>query len=103
MKFHRRIDCQNSAAVTLLLLLVGTSPIGAQDPAPGRVDWSLIETIVSRIEAPQIPERVYRVATTRFWAGQEDDLGAAEDVELPGLGLRRVYEGYLRRHGLRRA
>jgi hypothetical protein len=49
------------------------------------------------------PERVYRVATTRFWAGQEEDLGAAEDVELPGRGLRLVYEGYLRRHGLGRA
>ena len=32
------------------------------------------------------------MATTRFWAGQEKDLGAAEDVELPGRGLRLVYE-----------
>ena len=46
----------------MLLLLLGTWPSRAQDPAPGMVDWGLIETIVSRIETPQIPARIYRVA-----------------------------------------
>ena len=34
----------------------------AEDPAPGRVDWSMVETIVSRIETPRIPERTYKVS-----------------------------------------
>jgi polygalacturonase len=34
----------------------------APDPDPGRVDWSLVETIVKRIERPRIPDRVHRVA-----------------------------------------
>ena len=33
----------------------------ADDPAPGRVDWSLVETIVKRIETPRIPSREYAV------------------------------------------
>jgi hypothetical protein len=45
-----------------LLALAGARPTGAQDLTPGRVDWDLIDTIVSRIEAPRIPERDYRVA-----------------------------------------
>ena len=35
--------------------------LGASDPAPGRVDWGLVNTIVKRIEPPQIPLREYRV------------------------------------------
>jgi beta-xylosidase len=35
---------------------------GADDPTPGRVDWSLIDTIVKRIELPRIPDREYRVS-----------------------------------------
>jgi hypothetical protein len=35
---------------------------GADDPKPGRVDWTLVETIVQRIERPRIPDREYRVA-----------------------------------------
>ena len=54
---------------TLFLLLAGGQPLSAQDPAPGRVDWTMVETIVSRIEAPRIPARIYRVA----------DFGAAGD------------------------
>jgi polygalacturonase len=46
-----------------------SAPAFSQDPAPGRVDWSLVETIVGRIEAPRIPGRSYRVA----------DFGAAGD------------------------
>jgi hypothetical protein len=46
-------------------------------------------------------DRTYRVATTAF-AGREEILGAVEDLELPGRGLRFVYEDYLRGHGLRR-
>jgi hypothetical protein len=64
-----RIDCRVVASLASLLLLVGAWPARAQDPAPGRVDWDLIETIVSRIESPHIPARVYRVA----------DFGAAGD------------------------
>ncbi len=47
--------------MTFLMLLLGARPTVAQDPAPGRVDWGLIETIVSHIEDPQIPARDYRV------------------------------------------
>ena len=71
MNSHRLVKCQIRATVILLLLLLGAWPIRAQDPTPGRVDWGLIETIVSRIETPQIPARVYRVA----------DFGAAADGE----------------------
>lgn len=46
----------------LLLSLSGAWPLAAEDPAPGRVDWGLVETIVRRIEAPRIPARTYRVA-----------------------------------------
>ncbi len=56
-----RIDHRVPATMTMLLLLLGAWPSTAQDPSPGRVDWSLIETIVSRIEGPQIPVRDYRV------------------------------------------
>ncbi len=34
----------------------------AEDPAPGRVDWTMVGTIVSRIETPRIPERTYLVS-----------------------------------------
>jgi len=63
------IRSQASLAATLLLLVGGAGSTRAEDPAPGRVDWDLIETVVSRIEAPRIPTRVYRVA----------DFGAAAD------------------------
>jgi len=53
---------QASLAAALLLLVGGAGPSRAQDPAPGRVDWGLVETIVSRIETPRIPARAYRVA-----------------------------------------
>jgi polygalacturonase len=56
-----------------LLALLGLPPIdgaeAADDPRPGRVDWSLVETIVSRVETPRIPDRTYRVG----------DFGAAAD------------------------
>jgi hypothetical protein len=60
MTFRSRIDFRVSAGA--LLVLVAAGPAGARDPAPGRVDWGLIETIVSTIEAPRIPDRAYRVA-----------------------------------------
>jgi polygalacturonase len=60
---------QVGAGVTLLSVLGGPWPLSAQDPKPGRVDWTMVETIVSRIEAPRIPDRTYRVA----------DFGAAAD------------------------
>jgi hypothetical protein len=44
------------AAAALALAL----PVGAQDPDPGRVDWSLTDTIVERIQRPEIPRRDYR-------------------------------------------
>lgn len=51
-------------AASLLFCAVGDAP--AQEalspaPDPGRVDWSLVETIVSTIEEPRIPDRTYRV------------------------------------------
>ncbi|MCB1055189.1 MAG: glycoside hydrolase family 28 protein [Acidobacteria bacterium] len=53
------------AAVAFLsavcLAWAGGVPASAQDPDPGRVDWSLVETIVSRIETPRIPDRDYPV------------------------------------------
>ena len=61
MTYKRRIGNQVRVSLISLLLLLGAWPTRAQDPAPGRVDWDLIETIVSRIEGPQIPAQVYRV------------------------------------------
>ena len=64
--------CRVGASGTLLLLLAVCRPVAAQapqDPTPGRVDWTMVETIVSRIAAPRIPARTYRVA----------DFGAAGD------------------------
>jgi hypothetical protein len=49
------------------------------------------------------PDQLYRVATTGFASGREELLGPVEDLELPGRGLRIVYEDYLRAYGLRRA
>lgn len=58
-----KMRCRGCRVGTLVaLLLAGVWPAGAQDLTPGRVDWSLVETIVSRIEAPRIPARIYRVA-----------------------------------------
>src|SRR5262245_6676903 len=59
--------CRVGARGALLLLLAASLPVAAplsaqEDPAPGRVDWTMVETIVSRIEAPRIPARTYRVA-----------------------------------------
>lgn len=42
-------------------LALAAPGIGAEDPEPGRVDWSLVDTIVKRIELPRIPDREYRV------------------------------------------
>jgi polygalacturonase len=58
-----------ASGAALLLALVVSSPVAADDPKPGRVDWALVDTIVARIEAPRIPDRTYRVA----------DFGAAGD------------------------
>jgi polygalacturonase len=52
-----------------LLWAAGASPLAAQDPTPGSVDWGMVETIVARIESPRIPARTFRVA----------ELGAAGD------------------------
>src|SRR5688500_6720927 len=60
---------QVGAGGALLLLLAAPCSLSAQDPTPGRVDWTMVETIVARIEAPRIPARTYRVA----------DFGAAGD------------------------
>jgi polygalacturonase len=59
------------ASLFLLTLLVPAAAAQTDDPAPGRVDWRLVDTIVARIEAPRIPSRDYRVA----------DFGAAGDGE----------------------
>ena len=55
-----RAICRAGATGALLLLLAGS--LSAQDPKPGRVDWTMVDAIVSRIEAPRIPARTYRVA-----------------------------------------
>lgn len=47
-------------------LLLGPRLAAAQDLDPGRVDWGLVETIVSGIESPRIPARDYLV--TEFGA-----------------------------------
>jgi polygalacturonase len=47
------------AGVFGLLPLAG---VWAEDPAPGRVDWSMVDTIVARIETPRIPDRTYKVS-----------------------------------------
>jgi polygalacturonase len=43
------------------------------DPTPGRVDWSLADTIVERIQAPRIPSRRFRVAPVAAGAGAAGD------------------------------
>jgi len=72
MNTNRRVGQWVCTIVTAigLLLSPGARPSVAQDPAPGSVDWSLIDIIVSRIESPRIPARVYRVA---------EDFGAVGD------------------------
>jgi hypothetical protein len=59
----------SSTLPSLLGLCVACWPASAEEPRPGRVDWSLVDTIVATIEAPRIPARTYRVA----------DFGAAGD------------------------
>ena len=61
MSCHCRIERQFAAAATLLLLSVGAGAARAQEPTPDQVEWGLVETIVSRIETPDIPARIYRV------------------------------------------
>lgn len=51
-----------STLLSTLAVCVAWGPVAAEDPRPGRVDWSLVDTIVAKIEAPRIPDRVYRVA-----------------------------------------
>lgn len=62
----RRQLCSFATAV----LSLGSWPVAAQDPDPGRVDWALVETIASSIESPRIPARDYLVS----------DFGAAGDA-----------------------
>jgi polygalacturonase len=50
------------ALCTLLQGLLPLAGVWAEDPAPGRVDWSMVDTIVARIETPRIPERTYKVS-----------------------------------------
>lgn len=45
----------------LAVAALAAAPALAQD-APDRVDWSLVDAIVARIEAPRIPARDFRVA-----------------------------------------
>ena len=56
----RRLQIVLAATAVALAALAAAPP--ARDPDPGRVDWSLVETIVQRIELPHIPDREYRVA-----------------------------------------
>ena len=51
-----RLVLSVSAGAALAL----AAPASAQDPDPGRVDWSLVDTIVERIQLPEIPRRDYR-------------------------------------------
>ncbi len=61
MTSNRRVVSRVGSTTIVFMLLLGASPAGALDPAPGRVDWGLIETIVSHIEKPEIPARIYHV------------------------------------------
>ncbi|MCL4817630.1 MAG: glycoside hydrolase family 28 protein [Vicinamibacteria bacterium] len=47
--------------LALVLCAIGPAHGQAPAPAPGRVDWSLVDEIVTRIEEPRIPARVHRV------------------------------------------
>lgn len=53
-----------SGLLVLGLLVMGHLPTTAmaEIPAPGRVDWTLVDRIVAHIEKPRIPERIYRVS-----------------------------------------
>jgi polygalacturonase len=81
------------AAAFLLLtavLAAGASP-AADEPRPGRVDWSLVPTIVERIEAPRIPDREFRVAVAQTPADSSGDarpaiLAAIEAASAAGGG-----------------
>jgi polygalacturonase len=50
-----------------------TLAAGGDDPAPGRVDWGLVDTIVKKIELPRIPDRDYRVKPVKETAGAPGD------------------------------
>jgi polygalacturonase len=69
--------CRLGAGVGLLSMLAAPRPLPAQDPTPGRVDWTLVDTIVSRIEAPRIPARTYRVTDFGGIADGVADMRAA--------------------------
>lgn len=49
-------------ALASALWLLPPAAARAEDPAPGRIDWNLVDTIVARIETPSIPQRTYKVS-----------------------------------------
>lgn len=61
MNNGKRIGLTVGVGVIVLAALAGARPDQDHDLAPGRVDWSMVETIVARIEAPRIPQRDYLV------------------------------------------
>lgn len=62
----------------------------AEDPAPGRVDWSMVETIVSRIETPRIPERIYKVSE---FGGAGDGVADARPAILAAIAKAKAEGG----------
>jgi polygalacturonase len=69
------------SAALLLLASVWPAGAGAVEPRPGRVDWSLVATIVERIEAPRIPDREFRVTLP----DARPDSGDARPAILAGI------------------
>jgi len=61
------------ASLLVAFLLGGAHVTSGENPRPGRVDWDLVETIVSRIEDPRIPPRTYDVSDFEGVADGETD------------------------------
>ena len=89
-----------------LTMAAAAMPLGATaaDPAPGRVDWGLVNTIVKRIELPRIPPREYRVERVTDASGAPGDarpaiLAAIEKVAAGGGGRVVLAKGTWRSDG----
>jgi hypothetical protein len=84
--------------VALAVATLAAAP-PAQDPDPGRVDWSLVETIVKRIELPHIPDREYRVVAVEATDARPAILTAIEKASAAGGGRVVLAKGTWRSDG----
>lgn len=93
-----------AGATVLVVLLAASRPVAAEDPDPGLVDWTLVDTIVSSIEEPRIPAKLYRVSDFGAAADGETDarpaiLAAIAEAAADGGGRVILSPGVWRSHG----